>query len=127
MREGQKTKLARHLRRAMTDAERSLWHHLRNRAFMAHKFRRQHPVGPYIADFVCLERRLIVELDGGQHAGDPRDETRDRVLQAAGYRVLRFWDNDALASQQVVLAVIFDALNDPSSASAGQDTIRQPT
>ena len=112
MREGQKTRFARHLRRGMTDAERSLWHHLRNRALMGCKFRRQHPIGAYIADFACIERKLVVELDGGQHADDARDGARSRALQAAGYRVLRFWDNDALARQQVVLAVIHEALID---------------
>jgi hypothetical protein len=79
MREGRKTGFARHLRRTMTDAERSIWHHLRNRAFMGCKFRRQHPIGAYVVDFVCLERRLVVELDGGQHAGDAGDEGRDKA------------------------------------------------
>lgn len=112
MREGQKTRFARRLRREMTDAERSLWHHLRNRALMGCKFRRQHPIGAYIADFACIERKLVVELDGGQHADDARDSARSQALRAAGYRVLRFWDNDALARQQVVLAVIHEALID---------------
>src|SRR3546814_7433456 len=67
MRTAHKTEFARHLRRTMTDAEREIWHHLRNRALMGHKFRRQYPVGPYIVDFACPARRLVVELDGGQH------------------------------------------------------------
>lgn len=96
----------------MTDAEASLWHHLRNRALMGCKFRRQHPVGPYIVDFVCVERKLAVELDGGQHADDSGEESRTRCVQANGYRVLRFWNNDALLRQQVVLAVILEALEE---------------
>ena len=114
MRKDQKTKFARHLRQAMTDAERSLWHHLRNRALMGCKFRRQHPIGPYIVDFVCLEHRLVIELDGGQH-GTPPDQCRTLEIQAIGFRVLRFWTNDALVRQQVVLSMIFEALALPLS------------
>ena len=113
MRERQKTRFARHLRQNMTDAEASLWHHLRNRALMGCKFRRQHPVGPYIVDFACIERKLVVELDGGQHVDNPADAVRTRWIEASGYRVLRFWNNDALVQQQVVLAVIFEALGVP--------------
>lgn len=110
MRERQKTRFARQLRRQMTDAEASLWHHLRNHALMGCKFRRQHPIGPYIADFACIERKLVVELDGGQHVDNLDDSARTRWIQANGYRVLRFWNNDALRQQQVVLAVILEAL-----------------
>ena len=110
MRERQKTRFARQLRRQMTDAEASLWHHLRNRALMGCKFRRQHPIGPYIVDFACIERKLVIELDGGQHADNASDLARTRWIQANGYRVLRFWNNDALRQQQVVLAVILEAL-----------------
>ena len=110
MRERQKTKLARHLRRVMTHAEASLWHHLRNRALMGCKFRRQHPMGPYIVDFACLEKKLVVELDGSQHGGT-KDASRTQSIEAMGYRVLRFWNNDALIQQQVVLAVILEALD----------------
>ena len=120
MREGEKTGFARQLRRAMTDAERSLWHHLRNRALMGYKFRRQHAVGGYVVDFACLERRLVVELDGGQHAGNARDEAGDRVLQDMGFRVLRFWDNAALVDQQAVLAAILAALDGSLPAAAGE-------
>ena len=111
MRERQKTKFARHLRRVMTHAEISLWHHLRNRVLMGYKFRRQHPMGPYIVDFACLEKKLVVELDGSQHC-EARDAARTRNIEAMGYRVLRFWNNDALIQQQVMLAVIFEALNE---------------
>ena len=110
MRERQKTGFARHLRHTLTDAEASLWHHLRNRALAGCKFRRQHPMGPYIVDFVCIERKLVVELDGSQHADCPADSMRTGWIEANGYRVLRFWNNDALCQQQVVLAVILEAL-----------------
>ena len=118
MRERQKTRFARHLRQNMTDAEASLWHHLRNRALMGCKFRRQHPVGPYIVDFACIERKLVVELDGGQHVDDPKEAARTRWIEAGGYRVLRFWNNDALVRQQVVLAVILEALDVPPRQAA---------
>lgn len=111
MREGRKTSFARHLRRSATEAEASLWHHLRNRSLTGCKFRRQHALGPYIVDFACIEYRLVVELDGSQHMDAAHDEVRTLWLQTNGYRVLRFWNNDALLQQQVVLAVILQALD----------------
>ncbi|MBF6025858.1 endonuclease domain-containing protein [Lysobacter niastensis] len=111
MRNGQKRNFARSLRRRMTDAEVRLWFHLRNRAFMGCKFRRQHPVGPYIADFTCIEARLIIELDGGQHAGSGRDASRTASLENEGYRVLRFWNNDVLTQTDAVLAAIVAELS----------------
>ncbi|HZF97523.1 MAG TPA: endonuclease domain-containing protein [Pseudoxanthomonas sp.] len=116
MRKDQKINFARHLRQAATDAERSLWHHLRNRSLMGCKFRRQHPVGPYIVDFACLEHRLVVELDGGRH-GDGADQRRSRYIVAAGFRVLRFWNNDALSRQRAVLGMIFEALHSTTLSS----------
>lgn len=113
MREGQKTGFARRLRRQLTDAERRLWAHLRNRALMGWKFRRQHPIGPYIADFACIEARLVIELDGGQHLGSTRDAARTAALQAGGYRVIRFWNNDVLMRTTAVLDAIHAALADP--------------
>ena len=88
---------ARTLRANSTDAERALWQHLRAYRMRGQKFRRQTPIGLYIADFVCLEARLIIELDGGQHAERSTYE-RDRTagLQAQGFRVLRFWNTDVL-------------------------------
>jgi len=100
---------ARRLRRMHTDAERRLWYHLRGRRFLGLNFRRQHPIGPYFADFACLELRLIVELDGGQHnstAGQWHDAVRSDVLAAQGYRVIRFWDNDALGNTTGVLEAL---------------------
>jgi very-short-patch-repair endonuclease len=100
---------ARQLRRNQTDAERRLWRHLRGRRLLGLRFRRQHPIGPYFADFACLELKLVVELDGGQHA-DPRAQEHDRARTAAleerGYEVIRFWDNDVLRDTQAVLATI---------------------
>lgn len=80
----------------MTDAEKMLWRELRMRQFDAHKFRRQFPLGPYIVDFVCLDARLIIEVDGGQHQESPEDRRRDAWLSAQGFRVLRFWNNDVM-------------------------------
>ncbi|WP_027080802.1 endonuclease domain-containing protein [Luteimonas mephitis] len=114
MRNGHRTGFARHLRRTMTDAERAIWHHLRNRAFMGCKFRRQYPIGPYIVDFACPACRLVVELDRGQHHA-ARDAVRTRRLEIAGYRILRFWNNDVFVQQDTVLSVIFDALEGPPS------------
>jgi len=106
-----KTDFARHLRRRMTDAERLLWYRLRGRRFAAIKFRRQEPIGKYVADFVCQEARLIVELDGGQHAVHRRyDKHRDAWLRRQGYRVLRFPDNVVLKELDAVLEAIWNAL-----------------
>jgi len=92
------TAKARELRTHPTDAERRLWQKLKRRQIAGIKFRRQLPIGPYIVDFVCLERRLVVEVDGGQHLEQiPQDEQRSQWLRAQGFRVLRFWNNDALA------------------------------
>jgi very-short-patch-repair endonuclease len=100
---------ARDLRRKQTDAERKLWCQLRARQFMGLRFRRQHPIGRYFADFACLELRLVIELDGGQHnseSGRRHDAVRSGVLAAGGYRVIRFWDNDVLRNTRGVLESI---------------------
>jgi very-short-patch-repair endonuclease len=115
MREGQKTGFAKRLRREMTDAERVLWHHLRNRATDGRKFRRQCPIGPYIADFVCIEGRLVVEVDGGQHASSRYDAMRTAYFESVGFCVVRCWNTDALTDTEVVLSVIYDALNAPAT------------
>ena len=102
---------ARALRRDQTEAERHLWRFLRNRRLLGCKFRRQHPIGPYFADFACPERGLAVELDGSQHlAFAVEDVQRSRVLQANGYRVIRFWNDDALLRTELVLDAIVAAL-----------------
>lgn len=101
-----KTSRARELRRDSTDAERALWRRLRGNA-LGVKFRRQHPFEGYVLDFVCLEASLVVELDGGQHAQcTSADASRTARLEAAGFRVLRFWNNQALEQTDAVLAQI---------------------
>jgi very-short-patch-repair endonuclease len=97
------------LRRNATDAEQVLWLEFRARRLGGHKFRRQWTIGPYIADFCCLERCLIVEVDGGQHTPE-RDRARTRFLVAEGFRILRFWNNDVLGNLDGVLLVILEAL-----------------
>jgi very-short-patch-repair endonuclease len=102
---------ARMLRAQSTDAERRFWYLLRSRRMTGVKFRRQHPIGPYIVDFVCLECRLAVELDGGQHQLQAEaDRRRDQWLGAQGFVVLRFGDNDALAQTQEVMEEIWRAV-----------------
>ena len=81
---------AKKLRGNMTDAERRLWYHLRAHRFGGYKFKRQIPIGPYVVDFACLGRKLIIEVDGGQHADSPSDIMRDGYLRREGFRVLRF-------------------------------------
>ncbi|SER14301.1 Very-short-patch-repair endonuclease [Solimonas aquatica] len=108
--------LARELRRTQTDAERVLWQRLRNRQLLGHKFRRQLPIGPYIVDFVCVERQLIIELDGGQHAEQrARDAQRSAWLQARGFRVLRFWNDQALKETNAVLEFVLRHLSENPS------------
>ena len=104
---------AQRLRRELTDAERKLWNVLRNRQLDGAKFRRQQPIGPFIADFVCQERRLIIEADGGQHAESTSDAKRSAFLESKGYRVLRFWNNDILMNLDGVAQVIATALSTP--------------
>ena len=101
---------ARQLRRDMTEAERKLWQLLRSRRLAHVKFRRQVPLGPWIADFVTFEHKVIVEADGSQHADSERDKARDVDLATRGFRVLRFWNNDILARPEAVLEQILDAL-----------------
>lgn len=102
---------ARHLRRAQTDAERLLWARLRARQLSGAKFRRQRPIGPYLADFCCYEAALIVEVDGGQHADHlAADHVRTQYLQSCGFRVLRFWNTEVLNHLDAVLEAIATAL-----------------
>jgi very-short-patch-repair endonuclease len=110
MREGQKQKSARALRRNSTDVERLIWLTLRDRRLSGAKFRRQMPIGPFVVDFASIEYRLVVELDGGQHAECVSDVRRDRFLAAPGWRVLRFWNNDVTANREGVLEQIQEAL-----------------
>ncbi|MGH8752161.1 MAG: endonuclease domain-containing protein, partial [Burkholderiales bacterium] len=116
---------AKSLRKNKTDAEKRLWYYLKNRQLSGFKFRRQHEVGQYIADFACLEAKLIIELDGGQHAGQiAHDRQRSAFLESLGYTVIRFWDNEALTQTQNVLEAIHKTLLDnpspPPSPSRGE-------
>jgi very-short-patch-repair endonuclease len=95
----------------MTDAERKLWFALKDRRFAAFKFRRQVPVGRYIADFLCFEPRLVVEVDGGQHAESVRDVERDDWFARSDFRVVRFWNNDVLQNLEGVLTSLAAELN----------------
>jgi primosomal protein N' (replication factor Y) len=95
---------SRALRAGMTDAEQLLWQGLRNRQLHGARFRRQHPVGPFVADFACVEARLVVEVDGGQHAENAAaDSARTAYLRLRGWQVLRYWNHDVLQHRDVVL------------------------
>jgi very-short-patch-repair endonuclease len=101
------------MRSGQTDAERRLWQILRAHRFAGHKFRRQVPLDFYIADFVCFAARLIIEVDGGQHAGSTSDERRDTYLQQHGFRVLRIWNSDLFENEEGVGELILSALRSP--------------
>ena len=101
---------ARSLRRALTPAELSLWTRLRGRRLAGFKFARQEPIDRFYVDFVCRERRLIIELDGGQHAESLEDRHRDRALCALGYRVIRIWNNDVIENLDGVLRRLLSEL-----------------
>ena len=90
-----------------------MWRYLRDRQIEGFKFSRQQPVGRYVVDFVNLEKKVVIELDGGQHALDPGDKIRDEWLQAEGYKVVRFWDNQVFSNLEGVLETIRDALFTP--------------
>jgi len=97
----------------MTDAERALLRHLRSRQLAGHKFRRQQPIGQFIVDFVCLEKRLVIELDGGQHAEPNQsayDADRTAWFKNQGFRVLRFWNHDVLKNLDAIEEAIAQAL-----------------
>ena len=112
---------AKALRSKQTDAEQRLWYHLRAHRFMGLKFKRQKPLGRYIVDFVCLERRLIIEIDGGQHAEQVAyDQHRDAWLRSQGYAVLRFWNNDVMQQLENVLEQIRCSLSPSPSTTSGR-------
>jgi very-short-patch-repair endonuclease len=104
---------ARTLRLNMTAAERLFWRAVRDRQVEGAKFRRQFPIGPYVVDFVCLDARLIVELDGGQHADSIKDEDRTAWLQGEGFDVIRFWNNEVQENLGGVLWSVAEALKRP--------------
>jgi len=109
----------------LTDAENYLWRHIRFRQISGHKFRGQRPIGPYIVDFVCLEKKLVIELDGGQHnENQAADVKRDTWLRSEGYEILRFWNDEVLTKLDGVKEVIFQSLNIPpplSSPESGEE------
>jgi very-short-patch-repair endonuclease len=105
------------MRTQPTEAERRLWHMLRDRRFSAFKFRRQAPIGPFIADFVCYDARLIVEADGGQHCENAADARRTAWLESRGFTVLRFWNHEILSQPRNVMDRLYAALNSPSPRS----------
>jgi very-short-patch-repair endonuclease len=112
---------AKVLRKNFTNTERVLWKHLRAKQMGGYKFRRQEPIGSYIVDFVCHEKRIVIEVDGGQHSTErERDNERDKWLKGQGYKVLRFWNNEVLANIEGVLEVIRDCLNHPPLTPARQ-------
>jgi very-short-patch-repair endonuclease len=103
---------ARDLRKNLTDAEKQLWGKLRLRQIEGLKFRRQFSIGRYIVDFACPERKLVVEVDGGQHAEqESYDSERTRWLESQGYRVMRFWNNEVLTNLESVMESIYNAIN----------------
>jgi very-short-patch-repair endonuclease len=103
---------AKRLRREMTDAETKLWQELRAKRFENYKFKRQQPIGKYIADFVCLEHRLIIEVDGSQHEGSTDDEVRDAWLRTQNFRILRLWNIGVLKEMDGALLTILAALKE---------------
>ncbi|MCR6732929.1 MAG: DUF559 domain-containing protein [Afipia sp.] len=118
---------ARGLRHETTEAERKLWPCLKQIALNGSHFRRQATIGPYFADFACHALRIVIEIDGGQHNESASDAARTRYLEALGYRVLRFWNNDVLNNAEGVAEVIAAAIAerippppDPSPPQAGE-------
>jgi very-short-patch-repair endonuclease len=111
---------AREMRANPTPAECRLWSMLRDRRMPAVKFRRQHVIARYIVDFACLERWLIIEADGGQHANSRSDRQRDAYLARLGFRILRFWNNDVLENAAGVFDMICAALHTPHPPTASQ-------
>ncbi|MBZ0132646.1 MAG: endonuclease domain-containing protein [Rhodocyclaceae bacterium] len=119
-------KAARTLRRNQSEAERKLWHHLRDRRLDGWKFRRQHPVGPYVLDLYCTDANLVIEIDGGQHDDDEHrqhDEKRTAYLVSQGLKVMRFWNNEVMENTLGVLETIREALGpspQPSPRTRGE-------
>ena len=115
---------AKRLRRNQTDAERVLWFQLRGRRLRGLKFKRQAPIDRYVADFCCADARLIIELDGGQHATrSSEDANRTKVLEAMGYLVLRFWNNDVMQNIDGVLEEILTTLEQHRSEPPHPDPL----
>src|SRR5258708_39876749 len=103
---------ATELRQNATDAERRLWSALRDRRLQGYKFRRQHPIGPFVVDFACTKHRLVIEADGGQHNESLSDARRTAWLESQGWHVIRFWNNDVLGNTEGVVITVLQALRD---------------
>jgi len=109
--------IAKTLRKNLTDSERKLWGHLRAGQLEGLKFRRQEPIGSYVVDFVCFEKRLVIELDGGQHAGNDNkeyDSARSAYLKSQGIDMMRFWNHEVLQESDSVLVMIAQKITPPS-------------
>jgi very-short-patch-repair endonuclease len=109
-----KIDIAKKLRINFTDTEKYLWKYLRGRQLEGFKFRRQHPIGKYTVDFINIESKIIIEVDGGQHLENKKDKLRDKWLEERGYEVLRFWDNEVFTNIEGVLESIRKKLYSPS-------------
>ncbi len=112
------TKIAKVLRKRSTNEERFLWRHLKSKQLEGLKFRRQQPIGNFIVDFACFEKRIIIELDGGQHTNiteEKKDNFRDKWLKEQGFKVLRFWNNDVFKNINGILEVIIENCFKPPS------------
>ena len=124
------TSRSRALRRSTTDAEKALWRALKHIPVYGSHFRRQVPIGSYVADFACLKARLLIELDGGHHSQDDiaaRDEARTRWLESEGYRVVRFWNTELSENMNGVLDTIYAALyGSPQSEALALLTQHRP-
>ena len=122
---------ARRMRQSSTDAEAAMWRLLRDRRFAGFKFCRQVPFQNYILDFVCFERRIVIEIDGGQHVESARDAMRGRLLHKEAFRTLRYWNNDVLQRGHSVREDIFAHLNsvdsDPSPGASLRSAPPSPT
>ena len=123
--EGSLLDFAKQLRSNMTEAERKLWGALRAKRFDGFKFKRQVPIGRYIVDFICFEKRLIIEVDGGQHSESKRDAVRDRWLVSQDFRILRFWNVDIYQALDGTMFAILDALNQGPSSGASRHLLPQ--
>lgn len=104
------TKKARYLRKKSTMAERFLWNHLKMKQLKGLKFRRQHPLGAYIVDFVCLQVKIIIELDGGHHLDNASDLKRDKWLESKGFKIIRFWNHEVFNNIEGVIEELYNTL-----------------
>ena len=109
------SELARRLRKGQTDAERRLWMALRDRRLAGYKFRRQRPIGPYVVDFASIRHRLVIEVDGSQHADSEADMRRTAWLERYGWRVIRVWNNEVSGSPDAVIEYVFSVLRSQST------------